>query len=578
MSSSISRRSFLQLSMQVALATGVAGAVASQTRAATGPANDRFRDAFRAVDEFAVQYLREMNAPGMTLVVADLHGPLHSSTFGYSDLVRSEPVRPEQLFHIGSISKSFVAIALLQLREEGKLDLHRPIVEYLPWLRIESQYAPITTHHLLNHTSGLPGNAQVFLSDPRASHRAAYAPGEHYYYSNLAYDILGRLIRTLDGTSLAESLGRRILSPLAMTMSDPVIGGDTRSRTVRSYVPYHGERPYPRFGPLAEATDLLTDAGAGSIAATGDDMGRYLAMLANRGKGPRTRLLSEESFELMTTPWIEAPDFGPDASYGYGIAIDRVDGHAVLRHTGGMVSFMSAMQIDLDEGIGAFASINAMQEYRPNAVVAYAIKAVPAAAQGRAVPPLPPPTPPTRIENAAVYAGVYKSAHGRVLEFEADGERLYLLYDGQRVPVEVASVPGFLARHPDFDAFVLTFGRASGEDGPVTEVTYGPDWFANDRYIGPREFVSPAEWSACTGHYRNDSPWLSSLRVFVRRGRLWAALGSGYELPLAPDAGRRFRLVDPPYAPDWIEFLDVVDERSMHLKASGDDFWRLEIA
>ena len=71
---------------------------------------------------------------------------------------------------------------------------NKPIADYLPWLRIDSKFAPITTHHLLTHTSGLPGDAPVFLSDPAAKHRAAYAPGERFNYCNLGFAILGHLV------------------------------------------------------------------------------------------------------------------------------------------------------------------------------------------------------------------------------------------------------------------------------------------------------------------------------------------------------------------------------------------------
>ena len=108
------------------------------------------------------------------------------------------------MFQIGSITKSFIAIVLLQLREEGKLDLEKPILDYLPWLRIQSAFPPITTHHLLTHSSGLSAAWEVFLSDPSQRHIAAYAPGKQFYYNNLAYAVLGHLAWTLDGRELPD--------------------------------------------------------------------------------------------------------------------------------------------------------------------------------------------------------------------------------------------------------------------------------------------------------------------------------------------------------------------------------------
>ena len=535
-------------------------------------ANAKHKEVFEALDGFVKQYILEMNSPGMTMVLANRDGVLRAATYGFSDLERRLNVKPEQLFHIGSISKSFTALALLQLREEGMLDLHKPIVEYLPWLKIETQYAPITPHHLLTHSAGLPGNVPIFLSDPAAKHKTAFAPGEHFHYCNLGYDILGRLLSILDRRPYGESMRKRILEPLDMSATEPAINSDIRDRTARNYMIYHDERPHSRYGKLAEAPQLIFEKGSGSIASTARDMGQYVNMLANRGRAPKGRVLSEESFSLFVKPYIKAKDFGPTASYGYGLAIDELDGHTVARHTGGMVSFMSAMQVDLDEGVGAFASINAMQGYRPNAVVVYALKVMRAANANQAIPPLPPPNPPGKIEMAEEYAGVFTSPDSGKMEFIAEGGRLFLIHNGQRLQLETTTGQGFLAQHPDLDRFLISFARNKGKKGKITEVSHGAGWYVNKQYAGPRDFPRPKEWDAFIGHYRNDSPWIGSLRVMQRKGRLWL----DGDLPLEPVAVNTFKLADSPYNPEWISFLDVVNGKSMHLKLSGEDYWRVE--
>src|SRR5690606_5840411 len=101
----------------------------------------------------------------------------------------------------------------------------------------------------------------------------------------------------------------------------------------------------------------------------------------------------KESFELFTKAHIEAKEFGPTASYGYGLAVDTLDGHKVVRHTGGMVSFMSSLLVDLDSGVGAFASINAQQGYRPTAVTQYAVQLMSAQRANKALPSVPAANP-----------------------------------------------------------------------------------------------------------------------------------------------------------------------------------------
>ena len=357
----ITRRNLIQAGVLGATAVGLGAFRAREAAAAdAGP----YAAVFPALDAFAEQFLREMNAPGMTLVLADREAVRRVVTYGYGDLEARRRVREDELFQIGSISKSFVALALLQLRDEGKLDLQRPIVEYLPWMRIDSTFAPITVHHLLTHTTGLPGAGDIFQWDPELAHLAAYAPGEHFHYNNAMYDLLGILAWTLDGRELPELLRERILRPVGMGSSEPVITADIRERLARNYSPFLADRPFPRDGRLSEAPFVFATGGAGSIAATAADMGQYVRMIANHGQLGAARLLSEDGFTRFSSPQIEAAAFGPGAHYGYGIAVDTLDGNRLLRHTGGMVSFMSALMVDIDDGVGAFASINAQQGYR----------------------------------------------------------------------------------------------------------------------------------------------------------------------------------------------------------------------
>jgi hypothetical protein len=213
-----------------------------------------------------------------------------------------------------------------------------------------------------------------------------------------------------------------------------------------------------------------------------------------------------------------------------------------------------------------------MQGYRPNPVVIYALKATRAANATQALPPLPPPNPPGKIEKAEEYAGVFTSPDGGRMEFVAEGDRLFLIHKGQRLQLETATGQGFLAQHPDLDRFLISFGRDRGEEGKVTEVSHGADWYVNQQYAGPRNFTCPEGWGAFIGHYRNDSPWIGSLRIVQRKDRLWL---DGV-LPLAPSDANTFKLADSPYNPEWIRFLDVVNGKSMHLKFSGEDYWRVD--
>lgn len=534
-----------------------------------------YTDAWPMLDRFVEQYMRDMNSPGMALVLADRDGVQRVAHYGLSDREARQPAGEGTLFEIGSISKSFVALALLQLHDEGKLDFDRPIVEYLPWLRVDSKFAPITTHHLLTHSTGLPGAGDVFQADPELRHLAAYAPGEHFHYNNAMYDVLGILAWTLDGRELPSLLHERILRPLGMDRSEPVITVEVRERLAKSYAPFLGDRPYSRHGRLCEAPALVATGGAGCVAATARDMGAYIRMIANHGRTGETRLLSEDGFRRFSTPHIPAEDFGPGAHYGYGIAVDTQDGNRMLRHTGGMVSFMSSMMVDIDDGVGGFASVNAQQGYRPNPVVRYAIQLMRARRKGAEPPKMPEPDVATVVTNAAEFAGAYRGDKGP-LEVLAEGERLVIVEDGERIPLERLGDPNrFAARHSKFDRFAFVFGRRDPEapGSPVVEVSWGGDWYRNGRYEGPQQFEYPKAWDGYAGHYRNESPWIGSLRIVVLKGRLTI----DGTVPLEAD-GELFRLRDNPYNTEWIRFGELVNGRCMRIRVSGSDLWRVAAA
>src|SRR5262245_22743109 len=157
------------------------------------------------LDEYIARHLRETGAPGLTLALANHDGLIRVSTYGFADTKAGLRVVPETMFEIGSISKSFVALALMQLHEEGKLDLNKPIVEYLPWLKINSKFEPVTTHHILSHSAGLPG-VPLLLDAMLNELWTAYAPGQRFLYSNTGYNILGFLIEAVDKRSFADSI------------------------------------------------------------------------------------------------------------------------------------------------------------------------------------------------------------------------------------------------------------------------------------------------------------------------------------------------------------------------------------
>ena len=123
----ISRRRLFDLTAKTALGLGAARLLPLSLAA------EELAPGVREIDAFVQRHIREMGAPGLTLGLADRRGPIAVRTYGHTDVKTGRPVSPDDLFEIGSITNSFVDLCLLQLREQGKLDLNRPIREYLSW-------------------------------------------------------------------------------------------------------------------------------------------------------------------------------------------------------------------------------------------------------------------------------------------------------------------------------------------------------------------------------------------------------------------------------------------------------------
>lgn len=529
---------------------------------------ERFQPAYKRLDAFIAQHMQETGAPGMTVALADRSGLLRTSQYGFADLKAGVKVGTQTLFEIGSISKSFVAIAILSLADEGKIDLHKPVIEYLPWLKVESKYAPFSTHHLLTHTAGLSAVPLLIRVAPTTLTTGS-KPGSRFLYSNIGYVLLGFILEAIEKRPFPEVLHKRVLEPLGMSGSAPVITNAIKERLAIGYGPLYEDRPFPLRGKLAEAPWLEVLEAAGSVAATAGDMAAYLQMLLNQGVGPRGRVISEKSFQLLVKPVIKAPFRGEDASYGYGLWTSEVSNRTLLRHTGGMVAFSSAMYADLTDGFAAFASVNAnLRGYRPVAVTRYALELLHATSLNQKLPVLPAPQPnPDIIKNAANYAGTFTSPDGKKLVLEAQGDKLLLLHGGQRIALEQAGSDRFIVKHPDYDLFALRFGR---DKDVVVEAFHGPNWWTNERYSGPKVFEYPKEWDTLTGSYRSESPWYGSSRVLVRKGRLILD-DQQFLIPLEPGV---FRPQGDINSAERMTFDTLVNGKAMHLSFSGIDFYR----
>jgi len=322
------------------------------------------------IDAYIEAQMREWNIPGAALVIVQEGQVTHLQTFGQAG--KGRPVTPQTPFEIGSCSKSFTALAVLQLVEAGRVDLDAPVQNYLPWFRVADAEAGarITVRHLLNHTSGLANatDARAWVNPRglsledwgRSLHRLplSAAPGTRYQYSNFGYMVLALVIEAASGQSYGAYLSQQIFSPLDMrnSFTDPALArahGLADGHTWWFGLPHRSlEQPRP---------DML---GAGYIMVSPEDMAPYLIAQLNSGLYGDTRLLSTEGITAMHTP----PQLPAESSsYGMGWVNYLEDGYTIINHNGRSAGFSSAMFLLPEQQIGIAVMANVASTLAPHA-------------------------------------------------------------------------------------------------------------------------------------------------------------------------------------------------------------------
>ncbi|MFP4200142.1 MAG: serine hydrolase domain-containing protein [Clostridia bacterium] len=309
-----------------------------------------------SMDALLEEHLRENRLPGGAAAVVRPDGSMHLYARGNASA--DVPMTPDTPVYIASISKSFTAVAIMQLVERDLLDLDEPVVNYLPEFSVADPEVTeqITARHLLTHTSGLsertytedlPVDAEIADSVAALSEAVPVAePGEHFAYFNPGYSVLGLLIEEVSGVDYGKYLSRNIFEPLNMwsTFTDPEEAEEAGLAT--------GHTPY--FGwPVASGGGFLRHAlPAGFIISTSRDMGRYGAALLAGGSLGYADILSTESVEKL---W-RVPEEGEP--YGMGWSVLDEEGERIVNHGGSLPGYSSQMVLLPDRETGALLLFN----------------------------------------------------------------------------------------------------------------------------------------------------------------------------------------------------------------------------
>lgn len=336
----------------------------SSLAAVSSPASGTGETANAAVDSFVQGMMKDGEIPGLSLAVVENGKLIYSKAYGYANLARATPVTTEHTFQIGSITKSFAAVAVMLLVEDGKIKLDDPVSTYLG--PVPAAWEPITVRHFLNHTSGMPEDfdrtdLEAFWSRPGDAEFLQLAkkysllntPGTAYSYSNTGYNLIGLIIAKASGKSYGRFLQERIFGPLTMNATRVMHPQDSLAALTTGYVKNNGR--IEEYNGLAASRSYLGGAASG-IESTPQDIAKFDAAL-QAGVLPS---LASQTEMWTNSALVQAPISSADTGvyYGLGWYLSTVDGYRKVYHSGGMPAYISDFIRYPREGISVIVLTN----------------------------------------------------------------------------------------------------------------------------------------------------------------------------------------------------------------------------
>jgi len=518
-------------------------------------------EAIQAIGNYADAHCRFYNLPNMTLSVTTPDGFSTTINRGFADLEDRRPIRPDTLFQIGSITKSITAAIIHQLAAEGRLSLNadaRPLLPEAPW-----PDAKITVQQLLDHVSGLPDDGPTHVSGGRLW--VGYAPGEHWWYSNVGYVLLGRIAERAGAAPLQQLIERRVLSPIGMNRSRGVVTAADRLISAQGYEPVDRSLPYVRGSALRPAPWMEISDGAGCVASAAADMTLYLRSLANAAQGRGGLGLSPEGGRAFTGHFVASGE--GDMRYGNGLMLVTERARAYLHHTGGGPFGSAAFHLDTVTGVGAFAcsTISAFADYRPTKLTLFAVQAIEAARRRRPLPAA------LALEEPLADAGSFVGRYGEDRDVFTVRAKQSLVLDaaGHEAPLQYWGDDLFRTSHPSFADFALQFERAAGR---IVAASWGPKTFAREGAPRPKPVSDPI-LARHAGRFVSDSPLGGVARIVERGGRLWL----GTEIPFSRIDRTTWRVGKLDWTPERAQFADFVDARPQTVVLFGTTYERRDL-
>ena len=382
---SVHAAGFLRLAFAVAFGMPAFPA-AADSRAAQAPLELTADNVAGVIDPLMAAWISKRKGPGAVVVVVNRDGLVFAEGYGFSDIGAKKPFTADMtLVRPGSISKLFTGIAVMQLVDEGRLDLDRDVNGYIDFAIPTPQGGvPVTLRRLLTHRAGFEEHFKGLFTRDREPEplgrwlaknlpQRLFPKGDVEAYSNYGFALAGYIVERVSGEPYASYVQRHILGPLGMrhsTFRQP-LPDDLAPLLARTYRPW----PLPQLAFFQTIT-----APAGALSATGTDMGRFMRALINGGTLDGVRILPKARLDEMMAPGNATP-----AGYlGLVFFGTKVAGHDSIGHDGDTTTFFSDLKIFPEQGVGVFVSRSGSGEVKavnqiPNPAAAIARRFLPKA-------------------------------------------------------------------------------------------------------------------------------------------------------------------------------------------------------
>ncbi|MEX2271585.1 MAG: serine hydrolase domain-containing protein [Vicinamibacterales bacterium] len=413
------------------LASACSGANARQ------PADDPHP---KTVEEFKAavqQVLDDTGVPGAGIALVRLNGVEWAGGVGFADRDARTPVTADTHFRAGSISKTFIAAALVQLYEDGEIDLNAPVVELASDVEIDNAWMvddPVRLIHLLQHTAGFDDmhfNEIYNVSHPAdlplaevlrlypASRVVRWQPGTRMSYSNPGYSVAGYILEKVTGENYEDRIAEQIFMPAGMTSSSFYLTDADYPKLAKGYE--------DRTGPPVPYSQIYLRP-AGNLHTTPADLGRFIQVLLNWGETAEDLVIDPEYLSNMEHPATTlASRAGLHSGYGTGLFNTFVEGFPMLGHNGGIAGFSSVFAYSTARDVGYAVLLNARYSAEARRrIERLAVRYLKADVE-------PPPKPEADVAETILrgYEGYYHQANPRNQAFAF----IEWLFGGQTISV-----------------------------------------------------------------------------------------------------------------------------------------------